>query len=299
MRTDLLLVLVLIVCLAGAIALSRGLETYRTESSRRDSDEQLYLSGRSAKRMALAFNGLAADWYWMRSLQYLGRKVVAYEDERNVQFELVDLSALDLRMLAPLLDVTTTLDPQFIPAYQYGAVILPEVNPEQAISLLEKGIAANPNSWRLHQHLGYIYWQRGDYAHASAVYEAGSKLPGVPSWMAAMAARMKAEGGSRAAAREMYEHLRESSGDPSVQHMVEHQLARLDSLDELDALRKILESFKQRNGRCITSWREVNTEVRRFKLDDTGAPVDSSEEPYRLMKNGCDVDFDPQSKVSR
>ena len=299
MKTDILLALVLILCLAGAVGLSRALENYRTEPSHRDTEGQLYLSGRSAKRMALAFNGLAADWYWMRSLQYVGGKVVEYEDERKVQFDLVNLSSLDLRMLAPLLDVTTTLDPQFIPAYQYGAVILPEVNPEQAISLLEKGIAANPNSWRLHQHLGYIYWQRGDYARASAVYEAGSKLPGVPPWMAAMAARMKAEGGSRTSAREMYEHLRESSGDPSVQQMVEHQLARLDALDELDTLRRILESFEQRNGRCVTSWREVNSEVRRFKLDDTGAPVDSSDAPYRLMKNGCDVDFDPQSKVSR
>jgi len=299
MKMDYLLVLILAVCLSGAIGLSRQLGQHRTDIADAHAQEQLYLNGRSARRMTLAFNGLAADWYWMRSLQYVGRKIVKYEDDHSGQFGLVDFSSLDLQMLAPLLDVTTTLDPQFIAAYEYGAVILPEVNPEQAISLLEKGIAANPNSWRLHQHLGYIYWQRHDYARASAVYEAGAKLPGVPPWMAAMAARMKAEGGSRTAAREMYEHLRESSGDPSVQQMVEHQLARLDALDELDALRQILESFKQRNRRCVTSWREVNGEVRRFKLDDTGAPVDASDAPYRLINDGCDVDFDPKSKVSR
>ena len=295
MKTDLILALLITVCLGSAIGLSRGLAQRR--SSDTSTEEPLYLNGRSARRMTLAFNGLAADWYWMRSLQYVGRKIVKYEDVNNVQFDLVNLSALDLRMLPSLLDVTTTLDPQFIPAYEYGAVILPEINRDQAIALLNKGIAANPSSWRLHQHLGYIYWQVQDYPRASEEYEIGGKLSGAPAWVTAMAARMKGEGGSRAAARDMYQHLRESSSDASVQQMVEHQLSRLDSLDELDAIRQILASFRQRNGRCITSWREVDSELRNFELDEGGAPIDPSGVPYRLINNRCDVDFDPTSKV--
>src|ERR1043165_3399745 len=176
MKTDLILALVLALCLASAIGLSRGLAQHR--SSDTSTEEPLYLNGRSARRLTMAFNGLAADWYWMRSLQYVGRRIVHYEAKNNVQFDLVNLSALDLRMLPSLLDITTTLDPQFIPAYEYGAVILPEINREQAIALVKKGIAANPSSWRLHQHLGYIYWQLQDYTHAGEVYEAGGKLPG-------------------------------------------------------------------------------------------------------------------------
>ncbi len=298
MKTDLALALVLIVCLGSAIGLSRGLDQHRIRSSERGAEEPPYLNGRSAKRMTLAFNGLASDWYWMRSLQYVGRKIVTYEDEHNGKFDLADLSKLDLRLLPSLLDLTTTLDPQFIPAYEYAAVILPEINPNQAIALLEKGIAANPSSWRLYQHLGYIYWQRQDYIRAGEVYAAGAKMAGAPAWMPAMAARMKSEGGSRAAAREMYQHLRESS-DSSVQQMVDHQLLRLDSLDELDAIRKTLGSFKQHNGRCITSWREVVSELRGFQLNGNGAPLDPSEAPYRLTNNGCDADFDPNSKVAR
>ena len=30
-------------------------------------DESLYLNGKTARRISLSFNGLAADWYWMRS----------------------------------------------------------------------------------------------------------------------------------------------------------------------------------------------------------------------------------------
>jgi hypothetical protein len=97
----------------------------------------------------------------------------------------------------------------------------------------------------------------------------------------------------------MYQHLRESSSDPAVQQMVDHQLSRLDSLDQLDAIRQTLASFKQRNGRCITSWREVDRELRGFQLDAIGAPLDPSDAPYRLINHGCDADFDPNSKVAR
>src|SRR5260370_19125120 len=164
---------------------------------------RLYVDRGIEKRLAGAFNGIAADWYWMRSLQYVGGKIVRYEDAHDGRFNLGNLSSLDLNLLAPLLRVTTTLDPQFMAPYEFGAFILPEVNQDDAISLLNYGIAANPSSWRLYQHLGYIYWQRKDDSQASDVYAAGAKLPGAPAWMAAISARMKAEGGSRDAAREM------------------------------------------------------------------------------------------------
>jgi tetratricopeptide (TPR) repeat protein len=302
MKTDLLLAVVLIVCLTGAVGVTRGLTQHRRGPANNSGEEQLYLNGRSARRMSLAFNGLAADWYWMRSLQYVGGKVVQYEDEHHGQFDLTSLSTLDLRLLPSLLDVTTTLDPQFIPAYEYGAVILPETNPDAAIALLNKGIAANPSSWRLHQHLGYIYWQRKDYARASEVYEAGAKLPAAPAWVTAMAARMKAEGGSRNAAREMYQHLFESSGDASVKQMVEHQLARLDWLDERDKIKDRLTQYRNQYGRCPATWREVTETLRAVGLEidrTTGAPLDPSGIPYRLIDGGCDVDLDPSSKVPR
>ena len=303
MKTDLLLALVLIVCLGGVVGLSRGLNEHGRDAAN-PGEEELYLKGRSARRMSLAFNGLAADWYWMRSLQYVGRKVVKYRDEHNGQFDLTNLSTLDLKSLPQLLDVTTTLDPQFIPAYEYGAVILPEINADEAIALLNKGIAANPASWQLHQHLGYIYWQRKDYARAAEVYEAGAKLAGAPAWVAAMAARMKAEGGSPDAAREMYQRLFESSGDPSVKQMVTAQLMRLQWLEDRYEIQHVLDYFQfyNRERRCASTWRTVADELRepRWHIDPgTGAPIDPSGVPYRLINGGCTVDLDPTSRVPR
>lgn len=320
MKKDALRILVIVLGLAEVVMLAHWIDDHRHDTNGPVGEERLYVDGATAKRLTFAFNGIAADWYWMRSLQYVGRKIVAYEDSHDGRFNLGNLSSLNLNQLAPLLRVTTALDPQFMAPYEFGAFILPEVNQDDAISLLNQGIAANPLSWRLYQHLGYIYWQRKDYAQASDVYAAGAKLPGAPAWMAALSARMKAEGGSRAAAREMYSRLAVASSDESVQQMVNKQLMRLDSLDERDLIRRTLDAYKARTGRCAPSWREVSDELpenldmgglngtpsdrlrvsRKLKYDSvTGALLDPSGVPYQLIKNGCDLDLSEDSQVPK
>ena len=301
MKRDYFLVLAIVVGLTGAAILTHWNDERHPDSKAQLAEEQLYLNGPAMKRLTLAFNGIAADWYWMRSLQYVGRRVVSYEDTHSGNFDLNSLSSLDLRLLPSLLRMTTTLDPQFLEPYYYGALILPDLNPDEAISLLNHGIAANPDKWRLYQHLGYIYWQRGDYNKASDVYAAGAKIPGVPPWMIAMSARMKAEGGAAQAAREMYTHLSESSDDLKVKEMVEKQLMRLDSLEDRDKIRRVLVDYAARAGRCAASWKEISAVLPAagLRIDPSGAPLDPTNAPYRLIKNGCDVDLGERSEVPR
>lgn len=301
MKKDYVLVLVIIVGLSAAALVTRWSDAQPRSTAAVFAEEPLYLNGPAMKRLTLAFNGVAADWYWILSLQYVGRKVVNFEDTHAGRFNLNDLSVLDLRLLPSLLRMSATLDPQFMEPYYYGAVILPDINPEEAISLLNQGIAANPSQWELYQHLGYIYWQRHDYEKASEVYATGARLPGAPPWMTAISARMKAEGGSRGAAREMYRHLGEASNDDTVKDMVIKQIMRLDSLDDRVVISKVLREYSGANGRCASSWREVASTLRTggLRLDSTEAPRDPSGTPYRLTKNGCDVDLDENSAVPK
>src|SRR6185503_7056865 len=170
--------LVILLGLAAIIGLSRWSDLHRQNlPSATEPEEQLYLQAKTVKRLSLAFNGLAADWYWMRSLQYVGRKVIKYEETQPGQQGLNDLGAMDLRLLPSLLRIATTLDPQFMAPYEYGAMILPTFNRAEAITLLQYGIEQNPEAWRLYQHLGYIYWQSQNYSKASEMYSAGAKLP--------------------------------------------------------------------------------------------------------------------------
>jgi tetratricopeptide (TPR) repeat protein len=248
------------------------------------------------KRLSLGFNGLVSAWYWMRTLQYVGRKVMGFSGKLQMD----DLRPLDLRILGPLLNNTTTLDPQFMAAYEYGAMVLSAVDDDEAIKLLQKGIAANPSSWKLYQYLGYIYWQRHDYQNASETYGAGAKLDGAPRWMASISAYMVVQGGGREAAREMYLRMYQETDDQQFKEVTRRRLMQLDSFDQRDAIRRVLQEFAAKSGgRCASSWKQVAIGLAavRLPLDDAGAPLDPAGIPYRLVKDGCDVDLDVSSEV--
>jgi hypothetical protein len=236
--------------LAGAIMVALWMERHPRPVQLVPAEERLYVSGAAAKRMSLAFNAIIADWYWMRALQYVGRKAVEHGRVR-----VDNLSELDLKLLAPLLDTAATLDPQFMAIYEYGAVVLPTVSEadedEAAIALLKKGIEANPGAWRLYHHLGYIYWQRGDYRAASEAYGSGAKLASAPAWMKGMEANMLARGSSPQLAREIYARMQEQSSDEQVKVFAAYRLAQLDSMDERAAITRLCRLRRSR-GRALS-----------------------------------------------
>ena len=295
--SDAALALLVVAGLLGVFLLSRRLDAVRPPDDPFASYEDLYVTPAAARRMSLAFNGLAADWYWLRSLQYLGRKAAAHEGE----YALDDLSALGLRNLGPMLELSTALDPQFTAAYEFGAVVLPAIDDAQAVRFVEYGIRHNPDSWRLHQHLGYIHWQAGRYREASEVYRAGSRLPGAPAWLAAMAAQVELYGGSRETARQLYRQMYDAAEDGQIKQLALSRLLQLQSLDERDRIGRVLQDFRSRAGRCPANWREVGASLRaaRLRLDAAGAPLDPSDLPYVLDANACDVRLNERSQVPK
>ena len=287
--------LVILVGFACAALLVRWTDTLRPPVDPNAVDESLYVSGKTARRISLGFNGLAADWYWMRSLQYVGKKILNQEGDVPID----NLGQLNMKLLAPLLDTATTLDPQFLEPYEYAAIVLPSVDIQQAIRLTQKGIDANPNAWKLYYHLGYIYWRQGDYQTASEMYGRGAQIDGAPAWMQAMKAKMAADGGSRSTAREIYQRMYEQSGEQQVREMARKRLLQLDSMDQQEALRKLLNAFRARVGKCPESWKQLEPVFRawRMPVDESGAPLDPSGVPYVLHAGKCDIELHPPSEV--
>ena len=85
-------------------------------------------------------------------------------------------------MLWPLLDITTTLDPNLLVAYRFGSTFLSdspprgEGRPDLAVKLLERGIRANPDQWRLYQDLGNVYYfDAKDYAKSVRCFCGGKQ----------------------------------------------------------------------------------------------------------------------------
>ena len=128
---------------AALFFLSGFIEKNKPEMPDSYTDEDLALQGARLKGYSFGFEGLIADWYWMQSLQYLGSKIVKNPD---LNYTLDDLSPLNPRLLYPYLDNAATLDPKFLGVYEYGATVLPAIDNEKAVKLLEKGISENPAS---------------------------------------------------------------------------------------------------------------------------------------------------------
>src|SRR2546421_4779027 len=229
---DALLAGIVVAGLASAFFVSRRLDARRPAQDPFASYEELYVRPETARRLSLGFNGLVADWYWLRSLQYVGRKVDAYRGD----FTLDDMRPLGIKNLGALLDEATTLDPQFMAAYEFGAVVLPSIDREAAIKLVRKGIRENPRAWRLYHQLGYIYWQSGRYAEASDAYAAGARLAGAPAWMGAMAAQMNVHGGKRQLAREREPRLYEEAPDGEGRTLAARRPAQIESPDRRGSL---------------------------------------------------------------
>jgi tetratricopeptide (TPR) repeat protein len=256
--------------LLGSALVLRPLDRVRSNSS----DEVLYISSPTAlKRLSFNYTGLMADIYWTRTVQYYGR--------------LRGAKARQYDLLYPLLDVTATLDPKLLVAYQFGSVFLSEQPPEgagqpdKAIEFVERGIRANPNEWRLYFNLGFIHYDRGDYASAARAFEAGSKIPGSASAMKSMAAFCSEKAGSPDAARLLWTTLYETTTDTSIRKNAYDRLVALRINEDVLALANIVRTFHDRTGRYPSNFAEMvaNGWLRAVPRDPTG-------DPYELLPDG-------------
>jgi tetratricopeptide (TPR) repeat protein len=269
-------------------------------------DETLYLSSATVKKMSLGFEALAADIYWIRTVQYFGRKLL----ERNRPALSGASSDIQMDALAPLLDTVVTLDPHYLSAYRFGAIFLPERDLPAAIALLEKGIRENPSQWRLYQDLAYIYWQAGNsataeasadyYAKAAEWYQQGSEVPGAMWWMRDLAGYMKLEGGSRDAARAIYSSYL-TSDDENIRAQAVIRLEQLRSIEEREAIDSILSRYKKETGECPTDLRVLASKFRAMKLtlSDDLIPVDPEGFPYVLDRSDCESKLALDSPIPR
>ena len=246
-----------------------------------ESQERLmYLrSGRAADRLMLSFDSIAADVYWIRAIQHYGRdrKAAHVQAKTGHEFEL----------LQPLLDLTTTLDPRFNIAYRFGAIFLSMPFPDgpgrvdQAITLLEKGLAKSPDRYQYALDIGYLhYWYTGDSKAAASWFERAAAMPNAPPWIHPIAAAALAQGGDRNAARVILREQQKSE-ERWIRQAADRALMQLTAFDELDALNARVDAFYSSQHRYPTGWQDL---IEAHLL--SGMVQDPSRTPY---------EYDPQS----
>lgn len=244
-----LFVLVLVTGFACVWSLQRSINVER-DGMHQEEDEVLVRSPKLMKVVTLEYGTFVADLYWTRAVQYYGGKRLG-EDT-------------NLESLWPLLDVATTLDPNLLPAYRFGATFLSQPEPrgagrpDLAVQLLERGLRANPDYWRLNQDLGNVYYfEQKDYAKAGQAYLDGSRKPGAAPWMKVMAARFMEKGESRETAAMLWGELLESSTDEAIKENARVNLQLLRADDDIGHLNEIAKQYAARAGRAPRSVREM------------------------------------------
>jgi hypothetical protein len=235
-------------------------------------DRLLYItSGDVMKKVALSYDALLADVYWIRAIQHYGGDRMSNIEKRY-------------ELLYPLLDLTTSLDPRFMMAYRFGAIFLMEPypggagRPDLAIGLLEKGITHTPDKWQYYLDIGFVYyWRLSDYRHAAEWFRRGGDLPDGPWWLRSYAAVMLAKGGDRQSSRFLWLNLYQTSQDDWIRNTAQLRLRQLDALDQIDQLYRIVGEYRQRAGRLPQTWTDV-VAARLLR----GVPLDPSGIPYLL-----------------
>jgi tetratricopeptide (TPR) repeat protein len=289
-------ILVLILGLAALYPVQRWIDA--AAPGEVTGEEVLYVSsGETIKKMSLGLDGIVADIYWIRAVQYFGRKILDEGEKTSA----ASTRQIRMDLLAPLLNIIVALDPQHIPAYRFGAIFLPERDLKAASNLLERGIRENPGEWRLYQDLAYIHWQAGDYERAAEWYDQGSRIEGAAWWMRDLAGVMRIKGGSRDIARSIYERYYNESDDPMIRSQAVERLKQLRALDEIDAINSLLSYLREQNGECPASLRSLAPRLQAIgiRLDEAMLPVDPAGVPYDFDKSACAASLSKSSPLPK
>ena len=279
--------LVVIALLFGAVIALQAVHERNGGPPAATSANLLYVrSPEAMKRLALSYDALLADVYWIRAVQHYGGTKLSTDP--NKQYDL----------LYPLLDLTTSLDPLFNTAYYFGSIFLAEPfpagpgRPDLAIALLQKGLQAQPARWELAQAIGFVhYWWLQDYGEAGAWFSKAAAFPNAPIWMAPLAATTLAQGGNRESSRTLWQQFERTAEDEWFKNEARRRLQQLDALDQLDRLGAVISAFRERYGRAPAAWEELGKAGYLTRM-----PVDPVGVPYRLEAGAFSLD--PKSPLN-
>jgi tetratricopeptide (TPR) repeat protein len=200
-------------------------------------------------------------------------------------------------LLAPLLEVTTELDPRLLPAYQFGANFLAPKPPGgaglpgAALSLMQYGIEHNPDQWRLYYNLGFLYYTEfKDYAKAADAFAQGAKLPITNGFMPILAARMAQHAGEFDTARMLWVTTYQSTKEAQIRENAVQHLLALQVDEDVTCLEQVVEKYREQTGRLPASMGDLE---RAGFIH--GKPTDPKGRPYKLMPDGRIEVQDPES----
>jgi tetratricopeptide (TPR) repeat protein len=176
-----------------------------------------YPSGTFLKPATLGHESTAADLAWLRAVQYYGQ-------HRSTDNRFDDMDHV--------FDILTSLDPAFLPAYEFGAFALAQEGADFAAAerLMRKGLEANPASGELAFKMGFLYYVRPggrDLRRAAEYFEQAARQPDGPPQAARFAAFARQNAGELQVAYELWSQIERTSQNRYLREIAHKELVRI------------------------------------------------------------------------
>lgn len=206
--------------LVGVLLFSADQAAHRADMVRDHRVEQhiRYLPDPEVLRIgAFGYDELLADFLWLKLILYYG-------ESRKGQHE--------LDFFEQLAHTVVSLDPRFMEAYRFGALVLSQDmgDPEGGIRLLERGMRAMPEDWWLPFEAGFIeYVTRMDDERAYHWFKRAADLPDAPEFPRRFAAFVASRAGDLEVSVVLYRTIAQTTTDQYQREDALKKVAQLEA----------------------------------------------------------------------
>ena len=180
---------------------------------------------------------LAADYYWLQTIQQVGRAS----------------NAAEYRDVYAYANLSTDLDPWFKSVYHFASVAIPFnkgretwVNTGESSTLIRKGLERYPDDYQLQFLLSHNLMY---YEAAGRILLRLSATPNAPRFLGHLATRVLAQAGDFDLAMDFATGMRDGATDPEARAFFERRILQLQSERVLQTIDAATARFQHREGR--------------------------------------------------
>ena len=200
--------------------------------------ELAYLPKGSYLRVAsLGYQNVVADILWIKVVQHLGNH---------------SETAAGYLWAYHAVDVLTDLDPKFAYAYLATGTVLGVYSNriQESIRILQKGMEHNPDVWQLPYVVGYDYfYELCDAKNGAKYLTLASMIPGAPSYLPKLAARMSVDAGQVEAALEFLSRFIQQTADEQLRNALIERRKEVQVEVDIKFLKEAVGRYQARFGK--------------------------------------------------
>jgi hypothetical protein len=225
-----------------------------------------------ARVASLGFRALVADYYWIQAVQVVGAETS--DPGRHAD------------LIGRLVDVVTTVDPWVSHPYRFAAnwMVRDAKQVRHANRLLERAIEHHPDDWRGYFYLGFNhFFYLNESVLAADRIEQAALLEGAPSYLARLAARLRAGTAGLDTAAAFLSEMAESTQDPQARRQYDAALLEIEAERRARVLDEARERYVKARGRDIEAVEDL---VTGFWAVLPGIPPDPYGEGWKLSDEG-------------